>query len=430
MNIAVFGLGYVGVVNLACLSSLGHKIIGCDIKPQKVEAIKSGKSPVFEPEVEQMIQSGLEKGLIEVTTDAEKAVAETDLALICVGTPSRPDGTVNLDYTINTTLDIAKTLKEKNKKYTIVYRSTIPPGTIEDVLFPELEKRISNFSSIVKVAFLPEFLREGTAVKDFFNCSRIVIGSNEESLEDLESIFSYSKEIPLVKVDIRTAEFVKYVDNAFHAVKIAFANEVYNIGGSYNVDIQKANEIFLMDTHLNISPNYLKPGLPFGGSCLPKDMRAINQLARDKSVDTPLLESVLQSNSNLQQRMLDKVLKTGIQSVLLYGLSFKSDTDDVRESPMMFLAKDLIAAGLELKIYDNDLNNATLRIENPEIVKYIENDLQFAINESELIVICKKEGKEVFDKTNADHIIFNYMDNIKGYLSASKVQYLYEGDDS
>jgi GDP-mannose 6-dehydrogenase len=425
MNIAVFGLGYVGVVNLACLSSLGHKIYGCDIKSQKVDTIKKGKSPIFEPQVVQLIADGLDKGLIEVSTDAEEVVKDSEFALVCVGTPSRKDGTVNLDYTINTTIDIAKAVKKYDKKYTIVYRSTIPPGTIENFLIPELERELGTKMSNVKVAFLPEFLREGSAVNDFFHSSRIVIGTNEKSVKDLEEVFDYSENIPLVFTDLKTAEFVKYVDNAFHAVKIAFANEAYSIGAAYDVDIEKANEIFLMDKHLNISPYYLRPGLPFGGSCLPKDMRAINQLARNRGIETPMLDSILESNSKLQKRMLDKILNASLKKVMLYGLSFKSKTDDVRESPMLYLALDLIDAGIDLKIYDTDLNLVTLRIENANVVKYVVNNLQETIDNSELIVICKKEGTEVLEKTNSSHLIFNYIDNIKDYKSKSKMNYLY-----
>jgi GDP-mannose 6-dehydrogenase len=426
MNVAIFGLGYVGVVNLACLSSLGHKIYGCDIKSQKVESIKNGKSPIFEPQVDELISRAMENGDIEVSTDANFIVENTNIALVCVGTPSRVDGTVNLDYMLNTTLDIANAIKKYNKDYTIVYRSTIPPGTVEEEMIPKVNEVLADSEANVSFAFLPEFLREGNAVNDFFNCSRIVIGRDSEDSQNLVELFSYSEDIPVVFTDIKTAEFVKYVDNAFHAVKIAFANEAYSIGAPYGIDIKKANEIFLMDTHLNISPYYMRPGLPFGGSCLPKDMRAINHLADQKGVNVPMLKSVLKSNAELQKRMLDKIIDSGIQKVLLYGLSFKTDTDDVRESPMLRLAKDLFEAGIELKIYDTDVNPITLRIENADVVKYMVGDLNSAIEDSELIVVCKKAGKEVFDLTTKDQVIYNYMDTSKDHISASEIQNLYD----
>jgi len=426
MNVAIFGLGYVGVVNLACLSSLGHKIYGCDIKSQKVESIKNGKSPIFEPQVDELISKAMDKGLIEVSTDANFIVQNTDIALVCVGTPSRADGTVNLDYMLNTTLDIANAIKKYNKNYTIVYRSTIPPGTIEESMIPQVNEILTDCDSKVSFAFLPEFLREGNAVNDFFNCSRIVIGRDSENTPDLVELFDYSEDIPIVFTDIKTAEFVKYVDNAFHAVKIVFANEAYSVGAPYGVDIKKANEIFLMDTHLNISPYYLRPGLPFGGSCLPKDMRAINHLADQKGVNVPMFSSILDSNAELQKRMFDKIIQSGLKKILIYGLSFKSDTDDVRESPMLRLVKDLFNVDVDLKIYDTDINPITLRIENADVVKYMVGDLKSAIQDSELVVICKKAGKEVFELTNKDQVIFNYMDTSKDHISASKIENLYD----
>lgn len=425
MKISIFGLGYVGIVNLACLSKLGHTMYGCDIKSQKVDAVLKQKSYIYEPGVDDLIREGFEKGLIFASTDVSEVVANTDMALICVGTPSREDGTVNLDYSINTTIEIAKNLKKLGKKYTIVYRSTLPPGTIEKYFIPELKSLLGDMFGNVKVAFLPEFLREGSAVKDFFNCSRIVIGISDSSVNDLQEVFAFSKDIPLVYTDITTAEFVKYVDNAFHAAKITFSNEIYSIGAAYGINVEKANEIFLMDKHLNISTNYLRPGLPFGGSCLPKDMRAINHLAKEKNISSPMIASIMASNAEMKTKLYNKVVSFSKKKILLIGLSFKNHTDDVRESPMLHLANTLIHNGYDLKIYDPDLNITTLRIENAGIVKYITEDLQTAIRQSELIIVCKRFMEEVLAHASGQNIILNCY-NQSVYQTDVPMHYLYK----
>jgi len=426
MKIAVFGLGYVGIVNLACLSKLGHTVHGCDIKSHKVDAVLSKKSPVLEEGVEELIKDGFERKLIHASTDASVVAANTDMALICVGTPSRADGTVNLDYSINTTIELAKNIKKYKKKYTIVYRSTVPPGTIEKYFIPELKEQLGSMFDNVTVAFLPEFLREGSAVKDFFNCSRIVIGVSGSSVTDLEEVFGFSKEIPLVYTDIKTAEFIKYVDNAFHATKITFANEVYHIGAAYGIDVQRANEIFLMDKHLNISGQYLRPGLPFGGSCLPKDMRAINHLATEKNINAPLMASILSSNNEMQKKLYEKIIAFNKKAVLLVGLSFKNYTDDVRESSMLYLANSLISNGYDLKIYDPDINITTLRIENPWIVKYVTEDIESTIRSTELVVVCKRFMDQVLKYARRDeNLIFNCF-NQDAYLTDVPMHYLYK----
>lgn len=408
MKIAVFGLGYVGVVNMACFSKLGHTVWGCDIKSQKVDAIRSGKSPIHEPEVDDLLTDGLNGGRIHATTDASEVVQETDIALICVGTPSQADGTVNLDFTINTTIEIARHLKQSGKSYTVVFRSTIPPGTIEQEILPVLRKHLGEDKQDVPVAFLPEFLREGSAVKDFFHCSRIVIGEGDTPAPLLHELMSYSAEIPIVRTNYRTAEFVKYVDNAFHAMKIAFVNEAYSVGSAYEVDIEVANRIFLMDKHLNVAETYLRPGLPFGGSCLPKDMRAINQLASRKNLHLPVLKGILESNRDQLARMVSRIVESGARRITLYGLTFKSGTDDVRESPMLTVARELSSRGLELAIYDPDINLTTLRIDHPDVVRHVYDVPSAAFAYSELIVVCKKGFRDLTSFAPASARIFNF----------------------
>ena len=425
MKIAVFGLGYVGVVNLCCFAQLGHQLIGCDIKSQKVDSILKGISPIHEPQINELLQEGLSKGLIDATIDPLKAVTESDMAFICVGTPSSADGSVNLDFCINTLVEIGRILNQQDREYLLVFRSTIPPGTITQVLVPELKKAVSeSVFKKINVVFYPEFLREGSAVHDFFNCSRIVVGKNEnDNIQKLKDALNINN-IPIVETNIQTAEYVKYVDNAFHALKIAFANEVYTLGLEYGIDVDKANSIFLQDKHLNISESYLKPGLPFGGSCLPKDLRAIQQLARRKEMNLPLLENVIKSNDEVLHKLLNKILSFNKTKILLVGLSFKNHTDDVRESPMLRLANMLIERKMDFGIYDSDLNIPALRIENSGIIKYIHSDLTSAINGVELIVVCKKFMTEVLEYAQSSQIIFNCIDN-KKYITAATMYHLY-----
>ena len=408
MNIAVFGLGYVGMVNIACLTQLGHATWGCDIKGFKVDLVKQGKSPIYEPGVDDMLEEGMQKKLIHASTNASEVIAHTDMALICVGTPSMANGTVNLDYTLNTTREIAKSLKKEKRKYTIVYRSTIPPGTVEEHFIPLLQQELGDDMAHLTVAFIPEFLREGSAVKDFFHCSRIVVGSNEEEPALVKEVFSYSKDIPLVFTSFRTAEYVKYVDNAFHALKIAFANEAYRIGSAYDIDIEAANRIFLMDTHLNISPVYLRPGLPFGGSCLPKDMRAIQHLAERKQIVAPLLGSVIPSNEKLQRELFSRLRALKLDRITLYGLTFKSGTDDVRESPMLHLARELAEAGVDLTIYDPDIREPQLVLDHPWIKKHLEKDEKKAFSHPGGIVICKKNFANYIGHISPSAVLINY----------------------
>lgn len=407
MNVGVFGLGYVGVVNIACLGKLGHTLYGCDIKPHKVETVRSGKSPIYEPGVDELLDTLNAEGRLFATTDAAEVVKNTSIALICVGTPSRSDGTVNLDFTLNTTQEIARAVLALNKKYTVVFRSTIPPGTTESFLRAEFHKVMGEKSGLVEVAFLPEFLREGSAVDDFFNGPRIVIGCSGSRPEALEALFSFNPQTPLVFTDYNTAEFVKYVDNAFHALKIAFVNEAYRVGAAYGIDVEAANRIFLMDKHLNISAYYLRPGLPFGGSCLPKDLRAINHLARLAGEEVPVIGHILDSNRVLQQQLFEKIVATKKHRVTLYGLTFKSGTDDVRESPMLHLALQLISAGYDLHIYDPDINVANLRIEKPEVVRFVRNDLSVFASAA-LVVVCKKGFDALASHLPPEALVLNF----------------------
>jgi GDP-mannose 6-dehydrogenase len=412
MNVAVFGLGYVGVVNMACLSKSGHKIYGCDIKPYKVDLINSGKNTILEPEVDGLLAEGLSKGLITCFTDAKTCIDNSEMAIICVGTPSDKDGNVNLNYILNTANDIARALKTSGKPYTIVFRSTIPPGTVQHILLPAVSKILNGIPDNLNVVFMPEFLREGSAVKDFFYCARIVAGldENRKGESEIKSVFGFSDKIPLVFTNYVTAEFVKYVDNAYHATKVTFANEIYSIGSKLGVNISEANTIFLMDEILNISGKYLKPGPPFGGSCLPKDARAIVHLGRVADIEIPFFNGVLESNYAHQKRLLEKVLGFSGHKILVYGLTFKQNTDDIRESPFLFLLKDLVKRGKEVKVFDPDLNINSIRIDFPEIVKHIGEDISELTSWADIIVVNKPGVKEVAVMASSDKTILNCFD--------------------
>lgn len=395
MKVGIFGLGYVGVVNAACFTKLGHTVIGCDIKQQKVESLKKGLSPISEPKVNELLNEALKKDLLKATTNVKEVVAESDILLICVGTPSNEKGEVNLDYIFNTTREIAQCLNDTNKSISIVYRSTIPPNTLENFIRGIYDKELSNFTGSFRLAFYPEFLREGKAVDDFFQAPRIVIGTEEKEIEVIERLVSYNPEIPLFKTNSVTAEFVKYVDNCFHALKVAYVNEIYEVGKNFGVDIPLANEIFLSDRSLNISTTYLRPGMPFGGSCLPKDLRAVNSMAESLGLQLPLLKSILESNKKSLFRIIELIRATGKKNILFVGFTFKNFTDDYRESPVLFIINELLAQKYEIEIFDEDIDIVNLRIDKPSIVKLVNNNLKEAVQKSEVIVVSKRYMESV-----------------------------------
>ena len=427
MNIAVFGLGYVGVVNIACLSKLNHKIYGCDVKPHKAELINTGKSTILEPQVDDLLAKGYAKSNIIGTTDSYLCIENTSMALVCVGTPSDASGKVNLNYIINTAIEIASAVKRFEKKYTLVIRSTIPPGTIENTIIPELQGVLGKQFADMSVVFLPEFLREGSAVKDFFHGARIVIGLNEkeEGKNEISEVFRFSNEMALVFTNYKTAEFVKYVDNAYHATKVAFANEIYSIGSSLGVRVKEANDIFLMDTILNVSERYLRPGAPYGGSCLPKDTRAIVHLAKLSNVEIPFFKGLIASNHAHQERMLTKALSFNKKNILIYGLTFKQNTDDIRESPFLFLLKALLENNRMVKVFDADLNLLALRVEFPEVIKYVESDLDNSIKNPDIIIVNKSDIERVIKVGGKEKIILNCFNNEDYSTIASNVVNLF-----
>lgn len=355
MDIAVYGLGYVGAVVTAALASRGHRLIGVDVDAYKVRLVQQGRSPIVEPGLEELLRAGVAAGRIEATTDHTAAVAQTDMAMLCVGTPSLPHGGLDVSHLVRVAGSVGEALRQRKRRrrYRVVVRSTVLPGMVEQHVIPALEQASGlKAGPDFGVAIHPEFLREGSALDDFFHPPKTVIGSDRE--EDARRVAALYRGVraPLILTSLKTAAMVKYADNAFHALKVVFANEVGLLCRQLGVNAGEVMEIFCHDTQLNLSPAYLRPGFAFGGSCLPKDLRALTRTAREHEVPAPLLHAIVESNQRLIQRAADFVLGTGKKRVGILGFAFKPGTDDLRESPMVALMEILLGKGCRLKLYD------------------------------------------------------------------------------
>jgi GDP-mannose 6-dehydrogenase len=407
MNIGVFGLGYVGVVNVACMYKNGYKVFCTDVKSQKVHSILEGRSPIKEPDVEEIIREGVEAKGIVPTLEAPVVVANADVLLFCVGTPSKADGEVNLSFVKNVLSEVLQFLDKNDEKW-LIFRSTVPPGTTEMLKQQFLDKLFPN----VKILFYPEFLREGSAVKDFFNYGRCVIGSDFQDIPDkIINLLHVNKERPLFITNFRTAEFSKYVDNSFHALKVVFANEIFRLGSGLGIDVKKAGEIFVSDTKLNISSKYLKPGMPYGGSCLPKDVREIQHLMHQQSLDLHILKSIIPSNDAFIEAIYQKILSVRVKKVSFVGITFKNNSDDLRESPILKMAERLSASGFEIKIWDEDLNLSTMRIDFPHLYLSIK-EFSECISQTELIIVSKRYLNKVKESAPEKVSVINLSDEI------------------
>jgi len=400
VKVSIFGLGYVGCVSAACLADAGHDVIGVDVNSLKVNIINQGRSPVVEPRMEELIGLATAQERLRATTDAGEAVGATDISMVCVGTPGRPNGSLDLRHLKNVCQQLGAALELKHRYHLVVIRSTVLPGTLADTVVPALEvysgKRAGRDFGI---ALNPEFLREGTSVEDFNHPPFTLIGADEEeAAAPLRRLYSHI-DAPFINVAIKEAEMVKYACNSFHAIKVTFANEIGNICKGLGVDSHKVMEVFCRDTKLNLSPSYLKPGFAFGGSCLPKDLRALTFKAKELDVEVPLLNSILISNRMQSERVVDMVLGTGRKHVGVLGLSFKPGTDDLRESPMVTLIETLIGKGLKLTIYDREVqlarlfgaNQEYIECEIPHISSLMRSTLTEVLDASEVIVIGKKD---------------------------------------
>lgn len=364
MRVAIFGLGYVGTVTAAGLASQGHDVVGVDVERSKVDAINQGVSPVVEPGVDRLVAQSVAAGRLRATTDVREAMDEAEVSLICVGTPSLPRGDTNLSYIARALRDLREAMAEARPPasgfHSVVIRSTVPPGTGYSVVAPAFTPELLPDGWTVGTAMCPEFLREGSGVDDFFEPPFVVLGAEDpRTRASCEALFDFLDH-EVRHVDVASAEALKYACNAFHAVKVTFANEMGRVFSQYGVDSRGVMELFCEDRKLNISSSYLRPGFAFGGSCLPKDLRALQSMARTSGVDVPLLSSTLISNEILVRALVDRVLETGYRHVALLGLSFKMNTDDLRESPNLELAERFVGKGLEVRIYDPIVNPAKL----------------------------------------------------------------------
>jgi GDP-mannose 6-dehydrogenase len=357
MRISVFGLGYVGAVSAACLAADGHTVFGVDTNPVKVDLLNQGQAPVIEAGLGELIEEGVRTGRLCATTDCDAAVSATDLAFVCVGTPSNGNGSLNLTYLRRVAGDIGQAIQRRRSPIVVVIRSTVLPGTTRQVLLPELERAAG---LPVAVAVYPEFLREGTAIRDYHEPPKVVVGAVDEAVLDLVTPVAARPGAPLVQTELELAEMVKYADNAWHALKVTFANEIGSLAKAQGLDGQRVMDIFCADTKLNLSPVYLRPGFAFGGSCLPKDVRALRYQGRALDLDLPVLNAILPSNSQQLDRAFQLVADAGARQVGILGLAFKAGTDDLRESPMVEVVERLIGKGYDVSIYDANVNLAKL----------------------------------------------------------------------
>ncbi|HKP43756.1 nucleotide sugar dehydrogenase [Mycobacterium sp.] len=404
-SVSVFGLGYVGCVTAACLASRGYRVVGVDVNPDKMESLRQGRSPIVEEDIGDLIAEVVDAGNLTVTANAHAAVLDTDISLICVGTPSSAGGGLTTRYLEEVTSEIGAVLAEKDGWHVVVFRSTMVPGTCEKLLIPLLEKASGKRADVdFGVCVNPEFLREGTSIRDFRDPPKTVVGATD--LRSARTVLGLYEGLPgpRFQVPIAVAEMTKYVDNSFHAVKIGFANEIGAICAALELDSHAVMDIFLADTKLNISPAYLRPGFAFGGSCLPKDLRALTHTARRNDVDTPLLANVLVSNEVHLRRALDLVIADGRRKVGIFGLSFKSGTDDLRESPMVELAERLIGKGFDVKIHDANVilsrlvgaNRTYIDERLPHIGEVLIDTVDAVLEHAEVLIIGSR-APEVVD---------------------------------
>ncbi|MEP9415049.1 nucleotide sugar dehydrogenase [Gordonia sp. VNQ95] len=399
-RLSIVGLGYVGCVSAACFAQRGFPVIGVDANPEKVEFVRRGKAPVVEELIGELTAEQVNSGRLTVSADTSAAVAATDITLVCVGTPSAPNGALSTAYLERATEEIGAALAGKDAWHVVVYRSTMVPGTCENLLIPILERTSGKRVGVdFGVCVNPEFLREGTSVRDFNEPPKTVVGqSDSRSGAMVEAIYD-GLPGPRFRVPIAVAEMMKYVDNSFHALKAGFANEVGAICASLGIDSHEVMDIFLADTKLNISPAYLRPGFAFGGSCLPKDVRALTHVARRNDVEVPVLSNLLFSNEAHLRRAVEAIMRQHKRKIGIFGLSFKPGTDDLRESPLVELAERLLGKGFDVKIFDSNVNLSRLMGANrayieerlPHLGELLTGDLSAVAEHAEVLVIGSQD---------------------------------------
>lgn len=399
MKISIFGLGYVGSVGLGCLAKLGHQVIGVDVNEVKVRFINEGKSPIIEKELDAIITEASSRGAISATIDTEKAVMETNVSFICVGTPSTQNGHLNLEAIFRVARDIGLAIGKKNSFHVVALRSTVLPGTNKKIttLIQESSAKLSGKD--FAVVSNPEFLREGTSVKDFFEPPFTILGTDcPRAAEIMRNLYTGIK-APTMETEIGVAEIIKYVNNSFHALKITFANEVGNICKRIGINSHELMNIFCMDTKLNLSAYYLKPGFSFGGSCLPKDLKALATIAHDVYLKCPILESINVSNELQKDLVCNQIVSYGKQRIGILGLSFKAGTDDLRSSPIIDILEKLLGKGFDIRVYDKNVHVSQLMGANKEYIlqripfisRFLTSNLPEVIELSEVLVIVNQE---------------------------------------
>ena len=402
MRISIFGLGYVGAVCAGCLSARGHDVIGVDISANKIDLINNGKSPIVEPGLEELLQQGLRQGRLRGTTDVAAAVLESDVSFICVGTPSKKNGDLELNYIEGVCREIGMAMRDKNERHTVVVRSTVLPGTAKNVVLPILEDCSGKKAGVdFGLAVNPEFLRESTAIKDYDFPPMTVIGELDKASGDLLASIYEELDAPIIRKDIEVAEMIKYTCNVWHAAKVTFANEIGNIAKAVGVDGREVMDVVCQDHKLNLSKYYMKPGFAFGGSCLPKDVRALNYRANSLDVEAPLIGSLMRSNAAQVQKAFDIIASHDSRKVALLGLSFKAGTDDLRESPQVELAEMLIGKGFDLSIYDRNVEYARVHGANkdyieskiPHVSSLLNSDLDDVVAKADIIVLGNSDER-------------------------------------
>jgi GDP-mannose 6-dehydrogenase len=400
LRISVFGLGYVGTVSAGCFARDGHEVIGVDPVRTKVDLINTGQTPIIEAEIGKIIAEAAESGRLRATDDTLRAICETDLSFVCVGTPSQINGNLDLTYIRRVCEQIGQALRTKSARHTVVIRSTVLPGTMRRVVIPVLEEYSEKRAGVdFGVCCNPEFLREGSAVKDFNSPPKTVIGELHKGSGDLVASLYEALDSPLIRTEIEIAEMIKYIDNCWHALKIGFANEIGNLCKALSIDAHEAMEIFCQDKKLNISPAYLTPGFAFGGSCLPKDLRALAYKAKMHDLQLPILSAILPSNALQVARGLQLITENGHRRIGVLGFSFKAGTDDLRESPMIEVIEHLIGKGYDLRIFDKNVNMASLVGANrdfilnriPHISRLMVNDIDSVLDHAQTVVIGNRD---------------------------------------
>jgi GDP-mannose 6-dehydrogenase len=404
MIVAVLGLGYVGCVTAACLAKLGHRVIGVDRDEYKVQNVLAGKAPFYEPGLEEIVRETAASGLLTATISLEEGLADADVALICVGTPSEANGNLGLGQLQRVSEDIAALLPGRKKKLVVTVRSTVFPGTCEEIVMKALGPGDAH-----SVVSNPEFLREGTAVRDFMEPSLLVVGGPDP--DAVHTVAALYRHLPIKAclVTLRTAEMIKYACNCFHAVKISFANEIGSLCGQLDIPAHEVMQTLCEDVKLNISATYLKPGFAFGGSCLPKDLRALTYRASRLDLKLPLLESVLPSNDRHLQRSIEAALALPTRKIGIYGLAFKENTDDLRESPVVTMIEQLLGKGRELRIYDPHIQIDQIYGANrnfvlnaiPHIGRLLDSTLEDMLNKSEHVILAQKPTADIVTRIQA-----------------------------